>query len=277
MRWFSLFKKSVEFVWRFIERTDEDDLFGLAAQIAFYFLLAVFPMLFFIVTLLPLLHFTNEQFLALVERFIPGVASETVQVILQEVAQRPHVGLLSLGILVALWSASSGVNSVVLALNRAYHVKKGRSFLMQRLQSMGLTIGMLVALAVSLVLPVFGKQIGLLILGDDMLHQSWLLWLLRWGITLLVLVAVFTTLYYFGPNLKIRFRRTLPGAVFASIGWLISSSLFAVYVDQFADLPRTYGSLGGPIILLLWFYITGLFIVLGGELNAFLDDRKIYW
>jgi len=267
-------KKIFHSVWRFIERVNDDDVFGLSAQVAYYFLLAIFPMLFAIITLLPFFNFTNEQFLSFAERFVPEGAGDTVYQILQEVATRPSVGLLSFGLIAALWSASSGVNASVNALNRAYHVKKGRFFLIQRVQSMGLTIGVMIALLTTLLLPVFGKQIGNLLFEGilDISGYTFVWNFLRWGVTLFILFLVFTVLYWVGPNIKVKCRQALPGAIFASVGWILSSYAFAFYINHFGNFSKVYGSLGGVIILILWFYITGLFIILGGELNAFLAE-----
>ncbi len=265
--------KVVDYAWRFGKRVVDDDVLGLAAQMAYYFLFAIFPAMMFIVTLLPLLPITDTQFMSLIDRFAPAEAEKLLQSIL---LSRPNIGLLSAGLLAALWSSSSGINAIVRSLNIAYRVKTGRFFIVQRLQSMVLTIGMLIALFSTLLLPVFGKQIGNWI-STTLGYEGGIPWiwsLLRWVISLLVLILVFTVLYWTGPNLKIQCRKALPGAIFASVGWIVSSLAFAFYVDNFGTFSRAYGSIGGTIILILWFYITGIFIILGGELNAFLTIKN---
>ncbi len=269
-------KKAFFFLWRFGDKVVKDDIFGLGAQIAYYFLLALFPMIIFFVTLIPFLPIEEEQFMSLIENIAPTDAVNMIQTIVSEVVARPSIGLLSFGVVAALWSASSGVNSIVVALNSAYHVEKKRFYLVQRIYSMGLTIGLLGALVMTLVLPVFGNQLGHWIfhlLGYE--GDFPMVWkLLRWALSLIILILVFTVLYWFGPNLHIRIRDAIPGAIFTSIGWILSSLLFAFYVDNFGNYAAAYGSIGGIIILILWFYITGIFIIIGGELNAFLVEER---
>ncbi len=265
------------FLWRFVNKVLKDDIFGLGAQIAYYFLLALFPMIIFFVTLIPFLPIEETQFMNLIESIAPADAVTMIQSIVSEVVTRPSIGLLSFGIVAALWSASSGVNSIIVALNSAYHVEKKRFYIVQRLYSMGLTIGLLLALVLTLVLPVFGNQLGqwlFHLLGYE--GDFPFVWkVLRWAISLFVLVLVFIVLFWFGPNLHIRIRDAIPGAIFTSVGWILSSFIFAFYVDNFGNYSAAYGSIGGIIILILWFYITGIFIIIGGELNAFLVEERI--
>lgn len=256
-----------------IRRIFQDDLLGLAAQMAYYFLLSMFPALIFVVTLLPFLpKLIKEELISFVDRLGPGSAGDVISFALHQVLTTPSVGLLSFGFVTAVWSASSGINAIVITLNKAYGVSKNRAFIKQRALSLLLTIGMLFVLFISLALPVFGKQLGIWIFeqfgGNAVFPPAWQL--IRWGLSILILFTVFTMLYWIGPNLKFKCRKAMPGAAFASLGWLAASFGFAYYIDNFGNFTRAYGSLGGTILLILWFYITGIFIIIGGELNAYL-------
>lgn len=269
-------KKIYNFFPYLIKRIFQDDLLGLAAQMAYYFLLSMFPALIFVVTLLPFLHINESQLIALVNRLGPGAAGDVITFALGQVLASPNIGLLSFGFIAALWSASSGINAIIVTLNRAYDVPKSRAFLKQRGLSLLLTIGMLFVLFITLALPVFGKQIEhiLKLVGGE--KDFPVIWhFIRWGLSNVILFGVFTLLYWVGPNLKFKCRKAMPGAAFASIGWLVASFGFAYYIDHFGNFTKIYGSIGGTILLILWFYITGIFIIIGGELNAYLKSLDI--
>ncbi|MDF2557749.1 MAG: YihY/virulence factor BrkB family protein [Bacillales bacterium] len=266
-------KRIFEFFPYLIKRIFHEDLLGLAAQMAYYFLLSMFPALIFVVTLLPFLPILHKaELVSFVDRLGPGAAGDVISSSLQQVLTSPSVGLLSFGFVTALWSASSGINAIVVTLNKAYGVTKNRAFIKQRALSLLLTLGMLLVLFITLALPVFGKQLGIWIFsqlgGNTVFPAVW--HLIRWGLSILILFTVFTMLYWIGPNLKFKCRKAMPGAALASTGWLVSSFGFAYYIDNFGNFTRAYGSLGGTILLILWFYITGIFIIIGGEFNAYL-------
>ncbi|MDF2535117.1 MAG: YihY/virulence factor BrkB family protein [Bacillales bacterium] len=265
-------KKIIDFFSYLMKRIFQEDLLGLAAQMAYYFLLSMFPALIFVVTLLPFLPIKEEQLMGFVDRLGPGAAGDVITFALSQVLATPSVGLLSFGFITALWSASSGINAIIVTLNRAYNVPQNRAFIKQRGLSLLLTIGMLFVLFITLALPVFGKLIGNWIFEQfgEVSDFPVVWYFIRWGLTVLILFGVFTMLYWIGPNLKFKCRKAMPGAAFASIGWLAASFGFAYYIDHFGNFTRAYGSIGGTILLILWFYITGIFIIIGGELNAYL-------
>lgn len=264
----------VDFTHYLFKRIFQDDLLGLAAQMSYYFLLSMFPALIFIVTLLPFLNFKESQLIDFVDKIGPGEAVDVIATALHQVISNPSVGLLSFGFIAAIWSASSGINAVIVTLNRAYDVQKGRPFFKQRGLSILLTFGMLFILFLTLALPVFGKLIGSWIFEQFGEEANFpVVWhFIRWGLSFAILFLVFTVIYWVGPNLKFKCRKAMPGAAFASIGWISASFGFAYYVDHFGNFTKAYGSLGGTILLILWFYITGIFIIIGGELNAYLKD-----
>jgi membrane protein len=138
-----------------------------------------------------------------------------------------------------------------------------------------LTLGMIVVLIVVLLLPVFGEQISHYIFSyfgiPDYLKNVWPV--LRWGLTPVLLFLVFGALYFFAPNEKFGCLTVIPGAIFATIGWIAASLVLSFYVSHFGNYNATYGSLGGIIIMMLWFYISGIILIFGGELNAILNNK----
>ncbi|MEC1415013.1 YihY family inner membrane protein [Bacillus safensis] len=248
-----------------------------SAELAYFFLLSLFPFLIFVLTLVGYLPLTSKDVLNVISGYAPEGALSMIESIAEETLNSRNGGLLSFGIIAALWSASNGINAVVRAFNHAYEVEENRSFILVRLTSIILTIAMVLTIIFALMLPVFGKELGLflaeLVGQSDAFLTMWTA--MRWIISPLILLIVFTALYYFAPNIRLKLKFVLPGAIFASIGWILVSMLFSFYVGEFANYSAMYGSIGGIIILMIWFYLTGIMIILGGELNALLHKRKI--
>ncbi|MCR9040250.1 YihY family inner membrane protein [Bacillus sp. L381] len=247
-----------------------------SAELAYFFLLSLFPLIIFILTLTAYLPISAEDVLGAVDQYAPDSAMSMVKSITEQTLNKRSGGLLSFGIIAVIWSASNGMNAIVRAFNHAYEVEENRSFIIIRLTSIFLTIAMVVTILIALLLPVFGREIGLLaadfIGAPGLFLKVWSV--VRWGISPLILLIVFTALYIFAPNKRLSLRFVLPGAVFAAAGWIIVSMLFSFYVGTFANYSATYGSIGGIIVLMIWFYLTGTLLILGGEMNALLHKRK---
>ncbi|COD91395.1 ribonuclease BN%2C putative [Streptococcus pneumoniae] len=247
-----------------------------SAELAYFFLLSLFPLMIFMLTLTAYLPISAEDVLGAVDQYAPDSAMSMVKSITEQTLNKRSGGLLSFGIIAVIWSASNGMNAIVRAFNHAHEVEENRSFIIIRLTSIFLTIAMVVTILIALLLPVFGREIGMLaadfIGASDLFLQVWSV--VRWGISPLILLIVFTALYIFAPNKKLSLRFVLPGAVFAAAGWIIVSMLFSFYVGTFANYSATYGSIGGIIVLMIWFYLTGTLLILGGEINALLHKRK---
>ncbi|SFB08852.1 MULTISPECIES: YihY/virulence factor BrkB family protein [unclassified Bacillus (in: firmicutes)] len=257
-------------------RIQGDDLPGLAAQLAYFFLLSLFPLLIFLFTLLPYLPIPQRDILGILSDFAPGEAMDLIEKNLKDVMDNRSGGLLSFGIIGTIWSASNGINAIVRAFNKAYDVEESRSFIVARGTAILLTFGMILVFIVALVLPVFGKEIGLFLFSQFGFSDQFLtIWgLLRWLVSAIILFLIFTGLYWIAPNVKMRCRSAFPGALFATIGWIVVSLGFSFYVGSFGNYSATYGGVGGIIVLMVWLYLSGFIIVLGGEINAFYSDHK---
>jgi membrane protein len=256
-------------------RIQRDDVPGLAAQLAYFFLLSLFPLLIFLVTLLPHLPITEDDLLRLIEDFAPRQTKAFIEANLNQI-MRKNGKLLSFGIIAALWSASNGINAIVRAFNKAYEVKESRPFLVARGMAILLTVGMVIVLIVALLLPVFGKQIGLFLSSEFGLSSEFLVtWnAISWFISSIILFVIFTVLYWIAPNKKMKCISAVPGALFATFGWILTSLAFSYYVENFGNYSATYGSIGAVIVLMIWFYLTGFIIIIGGEINAIFSKQK---
>lgn len=259
-----------------LRRIKASDVPGVAAQMAYFFLLALFPLMIFMVTLLGYLPIDPNEVFNVVKDFAPSDSLSLVQDTLQEVTSNENGGLLSVGFLGTIWSASNAMNAVIKGLNYAYDVKETRAFYVARGLSILLTFAFIIIIAVMLILQVFGQQIGefafeFLGMGDQFL----IIWTwIRFLLPPVVLFLVFVGLYYLAPNLKVKYITVLPGAIFATIGWLIVSLGFSFYVNNFGNYSATYGSIGGVIVLMIWLYLSAMIILVGGEINALRNDQK---
>ncbi|MBM7662629.1 membrane protein [Bacillus mesophilus] len=257
-------------------RFHHDEVAGLSAELAYFFLLSLFPFMIFLITLIGYLPIDQETVISFLRQYAPGEAMNLIENNISGIIQNHNSGLLSFGIIATIWSASNGLNAVIRAFNRAYDVKETRSFIVARLMSILLTIAMIIVIVIALLLPVFGKQIGLFIFSAMGLSETFLvIWnAARWIISFFVLFLVFSCLYYFAPNKHLHWKEVFSGAFIATLGWIIVSSAFSYYVGSFGNYSATYGSLGGIIVLMIWFYLTGMIILIGGEINAIINSKR---
>ena len=266
----------MNFIKLLYKKVVDNDIAGMAAQLAYFFLLSLFPLLIFMVTLLPYTPLMQEDIFKVIQDFAPAETFSMIQKTLNEVMANRSGGLLSIGIIGTLWSASNGMNALMKSLNRAYEVEEDRGFIVARGLAVVFTLAMIFVFILALLLPVFGKQIGMFIFSSIGFSVMFLkVWdVLRWVVSPIILFIVFLCIYYFAPSLKIKCLTAVPGAIFASLGWIIVSLAFSYYVSNFADYSLTHGSIGGIVVLMLWFYLSALIIMVGGEINAIMGDEK---
>jgi membrane protein len=266
----------ISFFGQLFRRFTEHKVPDLAAQLSFYFLLALFPFLIFTFALLGYLPIPTDDVLELISQYAPQESMSLIENNLRNVLDVQRGGLLSFSIIFTLWSASNGSYAIIRALNHAYEVEESRPFFRARAVSFFLTFSMILAIIVALILPVFGKAIGLFLFSFVGLSETFLtIWnVLRWIISFCVIVTVFAFLYYFAPNKKIGVREVWIGAIIATSGWELVSLAFSYYVSNFANFTATYGSLGGIIVLMLWLFLSGMILILGGEINALLNQKR---
>lgn len=265
--------KWLTLLWR---RIGKDDVFGLAAQLAYFFLLSLFPLLIFLVTLLSYLPFSQEDLLGVIGDFAPGETKNFINTNIHEIVGNQNGKLLSFGIIGTLWSASNGLGAIIRAFNKAYEVKESRSFVVARVMAILFTVAMIFVFIIALLLPVFGKQIGLYLFTKFGFSSEFIeFWnMVRWVLSSVIIFTIFVILYWLGPNMKVKCVQAVPGAIFATISWSVVSLGFSYYVNNFGNYSATYGSIGAVIILMIWFYLSGIIIILGGEINALSSKLK---
>ncbi len=250
----------------------EDDISSLGAQLSYYLILSIFPFLIFLIAILDYTPLTQQNTIDELSYLLPVFAFTVIRGILLEVAEANSFSLLTLGILGTAWSASRSTAVLVKAISRAYKIKESRSFF--KLNAIGIASIFALALIIilSLSLLVFGRYIGSLAFHFTGMQAIILtMWpFIRFGIPLLIIFGMLSLIYLFAPDTRLCFRNIYPGAVFSTLAWLTASLLFSYYVDNFDSFTRTYGSLGGIVIFLIWLYLSSLIVLLGAEINAVL-------
>jgi membrane protein len=257
---------------RVFNEAQQDNCLGLAAQLAYYFLFALFPFFLFLTAFIGFLPIPNlmEQIMSLLGTVVPQEVLGLIQDNVQQLVANQHGGLLSFGILVALWTSSSAITAVMEALNRAYDVPESRPFWQVRGTAIGLTVGLSVFMILALILLMFGPQIGNWVAGQmglgSLFEMAWNI--LRWPVIVFFLVVAIGLVYYVAPDVEQHWKWLTPGSVFAVVLWILVSLGFAFYVNNFGSYNKTYGTIGAVIVLLTWMYLSGLVILVGGEINS---------
>lgn len=265
---------------RTVHESIADDILSLAAQLAYYFFLALFPALLFLVAVASFFPLENlmDSITGSLSRVAPPAVLSIVQDQLRQIARSGNGGLLTIGMLLTIWSSSSGIVAVANALNAAYDVKEGRPWWKVRLIAVGLTVALTLFVPVCFALVVIGPALARRVAEWFHLSQAFVLaWtVVQWPLVFLLIALAVALIYYFAPDVEQEFAFLTPGSVTATLLWLIFSLGFKIYVSRFADYNATYGALGGVIVLLLWFYASGVALLIGAELNAEIEHASVF-
>jgi membrane protein len=257
-------------------RFQDDEVPALGAQLTYYLILAFFPFVIFLITLTAYTPLSREEMLVDLISVLPATTGNMVSGIFDEILKEKNTTLLSIGMLATIWAASNGMMAIIRTLNKAYDEEEHRPYWKVRLISIFYTIGLTIVIWFAFVLLIFGKMIGNYAIDRfDLPAYIEPIWTaIKYVLSLSIMCTVFAFVYYSAPSRRLRFSEVVPGAIFATIGWVITSLLFSYYVNHFGSYTRIYGSLGGIIVLLIWLYISSIIILLGGEINAALTFYK---
>lgn len=260
---------------RLVKRINQDRIFGRAAQLSYYFLLALFPLLLFLINILGYLAqqgtLFRDKLLVYLAALMPASAFLLVHNTLDEISAASGTGKLSFGLLAALWAASNGMGAISDTLNIAYNVKERRPWWKTRLICVGLTVALAILILAALAIVLYGGTIGeALATRYGFGNVFTIVWkIVQWPIALLFALTTFNLIYNFAPNIPAHARRWMTPGAFVGVGlWLAVSFGFRLYLGFFDSYSVTYGSLGAVIILMLWFYLSGVAILIGGEVNC---------
>ena len=265
-----------DFFKRIYAKMFDSDMLSQAAQVGFYFTFALFPLLLLTISIFGIVLSNSDDLRAelfvYLRQVMPGTAFALVQTTLEEVAANTGGGKLTFGLLATIWSASAGIDSLRSALDGVYNLKETRSYWKTRLLSIVLTLGIGALILIAVGLIFYGSQLLTFVLP---IESPLLLKILGFVIVFVVLMLAFALIYNFLPNHNpFSWKWITPGAFAGILLWLLLSGAFRLYLHYFDSYAKTYGSLGAVIVLLLWLYLTALVILIGGAINAILDENS---
>jgi membrane protein len=279
----SYFKTSIgwtELAKRTVKETLADDCLSLAAELAYYFFLALFPALLFMVALASFFPIDNlmDTITDALSRFAPPDVLQIVRDQIRKIADGDHGGLLTVGMLLTIWSTSAGMLAIINTLNRAYDIEEGRPWWKVRLTAIGLTVALAIFIIVSFALVLVGPTTAEHVAAWFGMGQVfvWAWQILQWPVVFVLVALGVSLVYYYAPDAEQDFVWLTPGSVLATFLWIAFSLGFKVYVANFTNYNETYGAIGGVIVLLLWFYTSGLAILIGAEINAEIEHASPY-
>lgn len=264
---------------RVLSEIQEDDVFGRSAQLAYYFLLALFPLLLFLISVIGILLGSGtglrHSLFNYLSQVLPGGAFQLVDSTISEVSTASSGGKVTFGLLAALWAASNGMGAITQALNVAYNVKETRPWWKQRLTAMGLTLNLSVLIISALVLVLYGGRLAYYVAGNygfgEVFNITWKV--LQWPIVVAFILLAFALIYYLAPDLhEQKWAWVTPGSIVGVGLWLLVSFGFKLYLHFFDSYSKTYGTLSAVIVLMLWLYLTGAAILVGGEVNSEIEN-----
>lgn len=243
---------------------------GRAAELAFYFLLALFPLLIVLLNLISFMPGVQETILFWLSRLMPADATRIVETWVENVFAHRSGGLLSFGLIFSLWAASNGMGALIAALNSAYEVEEGRPFWKAQLVALGLMIALCLLVIGGAVLVTFGDPLagGLANLVGYHKTIGAISLVIQYLTGLAMLMIGMAVVYLYAPNVRQRWTWIAPGALFAVATLVVASFLFSLYIRYAPSYDAVYGSLGAVIVLMLWLYLLGLIMYIGGEINS---------
>ncbi len=261
---------------RLATRLFTDDLLGWSAQISYYFFLALFPALICVVALasfFPIEHFTDIV-LGILTRIAPADVLALVDRQLMVIAETHSAGLLTFGIIGTVWTASAGMQTLIRTLNFAYHVPETRPWWRVRLRAMVLTLIVpafaLASMTIVLVGPVVAERLAAALHLSALFLWSWKI--IHWPLVFTLVVSGLVFVYTVGPDAPQRWHSLVPGSCFATLIWIGASLGLRWYVASLATYQKTYGTIGTALVILLWFYVSGLAMLVGAELNSVMNE-----
>jgi membrane protein len=272
LTWREIFRRTLyEAFWK-------DNCLGMAAQLAYYFFFALFPTLLFILALasyFPLTTLIDDVFRTM-SGFMPPEALQLITDQIIKISNAEHTGLLTLGMLLAVSSSSAAMVAIIDTLNNAYDVEEGRPWWKVRLTAILLTVGVAIFILVSFALVLIGPTMATSLAESLNLGPvfEWTWKIVQWPVLFALASLGIALIYYFAPDVEQEWMWLTPGSIFATTLWLAASLGFKYYVANWGNYTETYGLIGGVMILLLWFYISGLVILVGAEMNAEIEHAS---
>ncbi len=271
LSWKELFKRTGKAVYN-------DNLLDLAAQQAYYFFFALFPAILTLISVasfFPIADLVGDS-INMLGRVVPGDVLTIISGQMSEISKTNKGGALTFAFILTLWSTSGAMVSIITTLNAAYGITEGRPLWKVRLTALALTLGMSLFILVSMALVLVGPTLAEHLANSLRLGAAfkWAWWTLQWPVVFALVVSGIGIVYYFAPDAEQDWAWVTPGSVLATVLWVLVSLAFKLYISYFGNYNETYGTLSAFIVLLTWFYLSGLAILVGAEMNAEIEHAS---
>ena len=267
----------IKFIKILVKKTLENELMLMSNALTYKLLIAIFPFIIFLMTLLGFSNLNIEQYIIGLSKTLPNPIEDILIVFVKEVIQTPNVSLLSTSFLVTIYSASTGFNSIIQGLNRAYEQDDNRSFIIKRGTSVMLVFIFAILVNCSLLLFIFSDYIKNMIIKYTALEfiPYFLYSLFLYVFIAMVLLVMVLVIYKISISKKVTLKSILPGAIITVFSWLILSKGFNIYINNFSRYSKIYGSIGSIFVLVIWINMISLILLLGGQVNAILEKTNM--
>lgn len=259
------------------EQIQNADISNTAIVMAYYFLLSLFPLLIALGNTLPYFRIDPNVVLPYIKELMPSSIYVSLKPAIQSLLTQNSGGLLSLSAITAIWSASQSINAIQSAMNKVFNVDNRRNFLITRFTSLIVIILLLIAIIVVITILGLGRNILNLIQPIFKFQTGFIDYFqtLKWPLTFIILLAIMYSIYYIVPNIKLSFQSVFPGALFSTIGWMILSQVFGLYIKYFNSKIASYQIIGSFIVLMLWLNIASLILIIGSIINSIFYNRNL--
>ncbi|MBC2036262.1 YihY/virulence factor BrkB family protein [Listeria booriae] len=247
-----------------------------AAQLTFYILLSILPMMLVFGNLIPLLPIPKEEIYNTLQTFMPPEVYDILHPVIESMLTNASGTAISLGLITAIWSASKCFSALQEVLNIVYQAPDRKNFIVTRIMSFLMMLVIIVVLGTVVFVFAFGEQIVTFLQDQFDLKLDALadLGAAKWFITPIFLFILFLIIYWLVPNVKWKIRKSVIGALFATIGWLAATELLSAYVSFQGDKILGFGSLSIMIVIMLWLYFVSIILLLGAFINVIIDSYK---
>lgn len=264
----------IDFFKRLYISCRDDDIFALAGQLAYNFLLSLFPFLIFLMTLVGYSSVTSEDVFYDIEKAFPKEIFIYIKTLIIEVVDTRRSSLLSISLIFTILAASGGFAAIIKGLNKAYNFQENRGFIKVKLISILYTLGLAIMVIASVVLLLFGHVLWLMLIKyAGVSSDGKLLWdIVRYAFAFLAMILGFAILYRYTPAKRLSWKSVMPGSIFTAFSWNVVSIFFSLYINNFNSYSRVYGSIGAIIMLMTWLLLISVLIMIGGEINAVIDS-----
>ncbi|MCI5727370.1 MAG: YihY/virulence factor BrkB family protein [Clostridium sp.] len=266
----------LNFLVSLIVKVNKDDVTLLAAQVAYYLVLSFFPFLFSLSAIIGLMNLDYDLIMNWLNNVLPSNVVEFIRAIIIEINDSQNSSILIMSLATGLWISSRAADSIIIGVNKAYGLTDKRNYIKRKFIACLSTLGLVLSIVLSLIVLVFGKTIETFLISKIPFPELFILiWsFLRYGIIIFILIFIFASIYKFVSSEKLKWKEVFPGAVISVIGWILASWIFALYIENFNNYSKFYGSIAAIFILMVWLYLTALILLFGAEVNSVLKRNE---